>query len=52
MHRAFLLLALAGCAGTPPAHHAATAPVHVQLVALNDFHGNLEPPAGTVRLPD
>src|SRR6185369_12285377 len=20
--------------------------------ALNDFHGNLEPPAGTVRLPD
>jgi len=52
MHRAFLLLALAGCAGSPPAQHAATAPVHVQLLAFNDFHGNLEPPSGTVRLPD
>ena len=52
MHRAFLLLALAACAGSPPAQHAATAPVHLQLVALNDFHGNLEPPSGTVQLPD
>ena len=52
MHRAFLLLALAACAGSPPPQHAATAPVHVQLLALNDFHGNLEPPSGTVRLPD
>src|SRR5215831_17254809 len=52
MHRAFLLLALAACAGSPPAQHAATAPVHVQLLAFNDFHGNLEPPSGTVRLPD
>ena len=52
MHRAFLLLALAACAGSPPAQHAATAPVHVQLLALNDFHGNLESPPGTVRLPD
>jgi 5'-nucleotidase len=24
----------------------------VQLLALNDFHGNLEPPSGTVHLPD
>ena len=52
MHRAFLLLALTACAGSPPSQHAATAPVHVQLLALNDFHGNLEPPSGTVRLPD
>ena len=52
MHRAFLLLALAACAGSPPAQHAATAPVHVQLLAFNDFHGHLEPPPGTVRLPD
>jgi len=52
MHRAFLLLALAACAGSPPAQHAATAPVRVQLLALNDFHGNLEPPSGKVQLPD
>ena len=52
MHRLFLLLGLVACAGSPPAPHPASAPVHVQLIALNDFHGNLEPPAGTVRLAD
>jgi len=52
MRRAFLLLALVACAGSPPAQHAASAPVHVQLLAINDFHGNLEPPPGTVRLSD
>ncbi len=52
MHRLFLLLSLAACAGGPPALHVASGPVHVQLVALNDFHGHLEPPPGTVRLPD
>jgi 5'-nucleotidase len=52
MHRLFLVLALAACAGSPPPPHAANAPVHVQLVALNDFHGWLEPPTGTVRLAD
>jgi 5'-nucleotidase len=52
MHRLFLLLALAACAGSPPAQHAATAPVHVQLLAFNDFHGNLEPPSGNARLAD
>ena len=52
MHRLFLLLALAACAGSPPAQHGATVPVHVQLLAFNDFHGNLEPPSGNVRLPD
>jgi len=52
MHRAFPLLALVACAGSTPAPHSASAPVHVQLLALNDFHGNLEPPSGTVRLPD
>jgi len=53
MHRLFLvLLALAACAGNPPAQHGATTPVHVQLLAFNDFHGNLEPPPGNVRLSD
>ncbi len=55
MHRLSLLLILAACAGSPPATpapHAAAGPVHLQLIAFNDFHGNLEPPSGTVRLPD
>ncbi|HSP19959.1 MAG TPA: bifunctional metallophosphatase/5'-nucleotidase, partial [Myxococcaceae bacterium] len=55
MHRLSLLLALAACAGSPPAPpapHVASGPVHLQLLALTDFHGNLEPPSGTVHLPD
>lgn len=35
-----LALALAGCAATAP---APTRPVEINLVAINDFHGNLEP---------
>src|SRR6185369_238912 len=27
------------------------APIHVQLLAFNDFHGNLEPPTTPTRLP-
>lgn len=42
------LLALAGCATRPvavaPAPQPATA-IEVQILAFNDFHGNLEPPA-------
>ena len=34
---AALALVLAGCATTPPA------PVTTNIVAINDFHGNLEP---------
>lgn len=52
MLRLSLLLVLAACAGSPPTPQPASGPVHLQLLALNDFHGNLEPPAGTVRLPD
>src|SRR5262249_23713937 len=52
MHRLFLLLAFVACAGSPPAPQPASAPVHVQLIALNDFHGHLEPPAVSVPLPD
>jgi 5'-nucleotidase len=33
-------LVLAGCASAPPAPRG---PVEINLVALNDFHGNLEP---------
>ncbi len=35
-------LLLAGCATTP--HQVATGPVEVQILGINDFHGNLEPP--------
>jgi 5'-nucleotidase len=41
-----LALALVGCAGLP------TAPVPVTVLAINDFHGHLEPPRGGFRQPD
>jgi len=43
---AFAALTLAGCAAQvrPPAPVASSAPVEVQILAFNDFHGNLETP--------
>ncbi len=41
-----LALALAGCASTPPAPG-----IEINLVALNDFHGNLEPSRFTFTPP-
>ena len=41
------LAALTACA-TPRAAQRATAPVAVKLIALNDFHGALEPPGNSV----
>ncbi len=38
---------LAGCALTPPAE-----PVKVKVLAINDFHGNLKPPQGGIRVRD
>lgn len=43
-----MLLGLAGCRSQSP---AVTAPIHVRLLAFNDFHGNVEPPATPTRLP-
>lgn len=40
------LLAACATAGAPPA------PVTVGIVAINDFHGNLEPPRQTAVVPD
>ena len=40
---------LAGCA-TPPA--PSTEPVKVKVLSLNDFHGNLKPPLGGIRIKD
>jgi 5'-nucleotidase len=42
-----VLLALLASA----ALHAAE-PVHISLIALNDFHGNIQPPSGSVLMPD
>jgi 5'-nucleotidase len=44
---ALAALALAGCAAqvAPPSPPVAQAPVEVQILAFNDFHGNLETPA-------
>ncbi|MBL8289875.1 MAG: bifunctional metallophosphatase/5'-nucleotidase [Rubrivivax sp.] len=40
---------LAGCALEPP---RATEPVAVKILAINDFHGNLKPSAGGIRVKD
>jgi 5'-nucleotidase len=37
---------LAGCASRP------TEPVSVKVLAINDFHGNLQPPTGGIRIQD
>ena len=38
---------LTGCA-TPPR----ATPVQVKILAINDFHGNLKPPQGGIRIKD
>ena len=42
-------LLLAGCALAPP---RPTEPVAVKILAINDFHGNLKPPQGGIRIQD
>jgi 5'-nucleotidase len=51
---AALAAGLSGCA-TPPSPAASTAstgPVSVKVLAINDFHGNLKPPLGGIRVKD
>ena len=40
----FTIALLAGCATAPQPVQRPIAPTEVQILALNDFHGNLEPP--------
>ncbi|MEY8875887.1 MAG: metallophosphoesterase, partial [Leptothrix sp. (in: b-proteobacteria)] len=48
-----LAIALGGCSPLPRAPgDAASDPIEVQVLAINDFHGNLLPPAGGVRVRD
>lgn len=48
-------IALAGCtsvsAPPPGATTAAEVPVEVQILAINDFHGNIEPPKQSIDAP-
>ncbi|MDE8650718.1 bifunctional metallophosphatase/5'-nucleotidase [Novosphingobium album (ex Liu et al. 2023)] len=48
---AFASILLAACA-TPQAARQAAAPVEIGIVAINDFHGALEPPRQAVPAPD
>ena len=40
---------LGACAGPAP---RGTTPVNVKVLAINDFHGNLKPPLGGIRIKD
>ncbi|MGZ5179909.1 MAG: bifunctional metallophosphatase/5'-nucleotidase [Ramlibacter sp.] len=42
---------LAGCSQPTRVEQAAAPPVSVQLIAFNDFHGNLEPPRVAISAP-
>lgn len=46
------LAVLAACASTPPPVVQSAGTVEVQILAINDFHGNLEPPQLTVPVAD
>src|SRR6187200_2764939 len=49
-----LVTLLAGCATTPrqAVQPVPQGPVEVQILAINDFHGNLEPPNLTIPAAD
>ena len=48
---AFLAAACTTVPATPPAPPAPAAPIEVQILAINDFHGNLDQSASPVRYP-
>jgi 5'-nucleotidase len=52
-HRlAVSLLAAAWLLGCAPTPQRPTTPVEVKVLAINDFHGNLRPPQGGIRIRD
>ncbi len=51
LHRPFFAV-LALCAIVSPATAQSAAPVELRILAINDFHGNLKPPAGGIRIDD
>ncbi len=50
--RRLLALCLMTCLLLASAAVQAAGPVHVSLIAINDFHGNIQPPAGSLLMPD
>ncbi len=52
-YKALVVLALFGVTATAPSAFAENAaPVEVRILAINDFHGNLRPPSGGIRITD
>jgi 5'-nucleotidase len=49
-HCAFSLALLVAL--LPSAAVQAAEPVHISLIAINDFHGNIQPPGGSLLMPD
>jgi 5'-nucleotidase len=49
---AISLLAAAWLLGCAPTPQRPTTPVEVKVLAINDFHGNLRPPQGGIRIRD
>jgi 5'-nucleotidase len=53
IYQALAALLLVGASGSAPQAFAEGAtPVEVRILAINDFHGNLRPPAGGIRITD
>lgn len=48
----YLLLAALALISTLPASAQTAAPVKLRILAINDFHGNLRPPPGGIRIND
>lgn len=46
------LLGLVFTISVAASSHAQTAPVELRVLAINDFHGNLRPPPGGIRITD
>jgi 5'-nucleotidase len=51
-HLFFRLTAFTLALATLPASAQTTAPVELRILAINDFHGNLRPPPGGIRIGD
>lgn len=50
LYLSFAAALLASCAAQAPVGPTPTAPIEVQILSINDFHGNIETPAGMVSI--